>query len=61
MNYSHKFNLQALRFISFYQQSIRGNLTFYTSPIEGGEGGKASWGRRKDQLELGIDHLCNSE
>jgi len=40
---------------------MRGNLTFYTSPIEGGEGGKASWGRRKDQLGLGIDHLCNSE
>jgi hypothetical protein len=40
---------------------MRSDLTFYTSPIEGGEGGKASWGRRKDQLELGIDHLFNSE
>ena len=61
MNYSHKFNLQALRFISFYQQFMRSDLTFYTSPIEGVEGEKTSWGRRKDQLGLGIDHLCNSE
>ena len=50
MNYSHKFNLQALRFISFYQQSMSSDLTFYASPIEGGErekptgeGERTSW------------------
>jgi len=33
------------------KQPNRGNLTYYASPYGGGDGGRASWGRKKNQLK----------